>query len=231
MTIVCEAPARLKVRKLVLAADSAITAVVLGWWLMAATGHSDGDLGVLTVCVVVCTVLTVIAWLRLRPAMPRVCSSPSEPSSGSLDDSRRGGAGSCVGAGASPVTGSARPSELERTLFAGDIDDEEFETFQQAHLRRLRFFKSSPRYAGEVARLESLGPPPPMQADGAIGRILYYEYHRPTRDEIAATLVMMQAENLISAQEADIERATLDADPSADVVARLKSLADRNRPR
>ncbi|KIA66215.1 hypothetical protein [Nocardia vulneris] len=113
----------------------------------------------------------------------------------------------------------------------GDIDGEEFETFQQAHYRQLRIFKLSTLYADEVARLVSIGPPPPMAAGGAIGRILYYEYHRPTRDEVEATVAMMQAENVISEQKADIERAALDAAPSGVVVARLEFLADPDRPR
>lgn len=113
----------------------------------------------------------------------------------------------------------------------GDIDGEEFETFQQAHYRQLRLFKLSPRYAGEVARLESIGPPPPMAIDGATGRILYYEYHLPTRDEVGATVAMMQAENLITAQEADSERTALETDPTAETVQRLKSLIGIDRPR
>ncbi|WP_280409273.1 hypothetical protein [Nocardia brasiliensis] len=44
-------------------------------------------------------------------------------------------------------------------------------------------------------------------------------------------MAMMQAENLISEQEAEIERAALDAAPSGVVVARLEFLPDPDRPR
>lgn len=113
----------------------------------------------------------------------------------------------------------------------GDIDDDDFETFQQAHYRELAFFKAYSRFAEKAAELEAIGPPPTVNEDGAVGRLRYHEYHVPTRDEFDATVTMMQAKNLITAEEADTERAARGADPSAETVQRFKALAAGRRSR
>ncbi|MGX1762634.1 hypothetical protein ACWIGW_45950 [Nocardia brasiliensis] len=71
MTNARDTPARLKVRALGIVIDLTATAVVLGWLFMAATGHSDGDIRILTVTLLMLLALTVVAWVRWRAAKRR----------------------------------------------------------------------------------------------------------------------------------------------------------------
>ncbi|MBF6545299.1 hypothetical protein [Nocardia brasiliensis] len=76
MTNVRETPARLRLRQLGVVLDLVLTGVMLAWWLMAATGHSDGDIRILAVCVLACVVLSGIRWWRLRGAQRRAQHEP-----------------------------------------------------------------------------------------------------------------------------------------------------------
>ncbi|QIS01285.1 hypothetical protein F5X71_02200 [Nocardia brasiliensis] len=71
MTKACETPARLKLRVLGVVLVLVLTGVIFAWWLMAATGHSDGDTRILSVALLMCLIWTVIRWIRLRAAKRR----------------------------------------------------------------------------------------------------------------------------------------------------------------
>ncbi|WP_280454498.1 hypothetical protein [Nocardia brasiliensis] len=74
MTNTRETLARSKLLALGIVIDAVATAIIFGWWLMAATGHSDGDVRVLTLGVLALLALTVIAWWRWRTAKRRAFS-------------------------------------------------------------------------------------------------------------------------------------------------------------
>lgn len=71
MTNVRETPARLKLRALGVVLDLVLTGVIFAWWLMAATGHSNGDIRILTVALLACLVWTAVTWMRWRAAKRR----------------------------------------------------------------------------------------------------------------------------------------------------------------
>ncbi|MBF6131143.1 hypothetical protein [Nocardia brasiliensis] len=79
MTNVLETSARLRLRKIGVAFDLVVTAVILAWWLMAVTGHADGNTRVLALCWLICVALTVIALWRLRTAQHRARVAQDEP--------------------------------------------------------------------------------------------------------------------------------------------------------
>ncbi|MGY2119588.1 hypothetical protein ACW9HR_37365 [Nocardia gipuzkoensis] len=99
-------------------------------------------------------------------------------------------------------------------------------TPQQTYYGQLESTRAhSPRLA---EKMSAGGPPPPMDADGLIGKILWHEYHLPTTAEYAALVEQMRAERILPASDACVPGDP----PTADDVAALKTrLIEHQRSR
>ncbi|WP_157227496.1 hypothetical protein [Nocardia asiatica] len=90
-------------------------------------------------------------------------------------------------------------------------------TPQQSYYGQLASARShSP---GLAEKLMAGGPPPPMAADGVMGKILWHEHHLPTAAEYAALVEQMRAEGII----ADGDACVPGNPPTAQDVAALKT--------
>ncbi|MFQ6395721.1 hypothetical protein ACLMAJ_19925 [Nocardia sp. KC 131] len=99
-----------------------------------------------------------------------------------------------------------------------DEDGGDNATPQQIYYRQL-FHLQHYGPAEMLAEFETAGPPTPLASDGMTGKILWFEAHPPSVDEVAALLALMAAGGWITSTEAE-HLAQL---PQAECIAELKA--------
>ncbi|QIS01009.1 hypothetical protein F5X71_00495 [Nocardia brasiliensis] len=114
---------------------------------------------------------------------------------------------------------------------ASDDEQSPLEVTPQQSYYAQRYYLERHGTPEQVAEFSAAGPPPPEQADGVTGKVLYYEANTPSADDIAALLVEMEQAGWITSTI----RATLAELPPEDGVAELKARmvepdSDRRQP-
>ncbi|BDU07199.1 hypothetical protein FMUBM48_34620 [Nocardia cyriacigeorgica] len=99
------------------------------------------------------------------------------------------------------------------------------QTPQMAYYARLRSLESCPEsYPRSLKKMLAGGPPPPTDADGCMGMVLWFERNRPSARESNRLLDRMCAEGILT----ETERAEFVVPLSVEAVAECKRRLDHS---